>query len=73
MVVVRDGVQTATANHEAALTVLNGTCGKVLPTAEILAYMQSEFVQGEKGAVKGDKWPDGRKDNVPPPPWSATA
>ena len=69
VVVVKDGVATATAHHEKALTVMNATCGKVLPTAEIISYMKTQYVQGEKGAVKGVMWPDGRKDNVPPPPW----
>lgn len=69
VVVVGDGVATATAHHDKALTVMNATCGKVLPTAEILKYMQTQFVKGEPGAVKGVRWPDGRKDNAPAPPW----
>ena len=69
VVVVGDGVATATAHHDKALTVMNATCGKVIPTAEILKYMQTEFVKGEPGAVKGVRWPDGRKDNAPGPPW----
>ena len=69
VVVVGDGVATATAHHDKALTVMNATCGKVIPTAEILTYMRTDFVKGEPGAAKGVKWPDGRKDNAPPPPW----
>jgi len=68
VVVVGDGVATATAHHDKALTVLNATCGKVIPTAEIVSYMEQDFVLGEAGAVKGVKHSDGRKDNVPPPP-----
>lgn len=65
VIVVRDGVATATAHHEKALTVLNATCGKVIPAADIVSYMKNEFVLGEVGAVKGVKHPDGRKDNAP--------
>ena len=52
---------------------MNATCGKVIATADILKYMEEEFVKGESGAVKGVLWPDGRKDNVPPPPWTTAA
>jgi nicotinamidase-related amidase len=69
VIVVGDGVATATAHHEKALTVMNATCGKVISTAELVKYMQTQFVKGKAGAVKGVLWPDGRKDNVPPPPW----
>mmetsp|Transcript_114118 Transcript_114118/g.333577 ORF Transcript_114118/g.333577 Transcript_114118/m.333577 type:complete len:290 (-) Transcript_114118:35-904(-) len=62
VVVVSDGVATATAHHDAALTVMNATVSKVLPTADVVAYMEDEFVLGEKGAVKGVLHPDGRKD-----------
>jgi hypothetical protein len=72
VIVVQDGVATATAHHDKALTVMNATCGKTLPTAEILSYMTNKFVKGEAGAVKGVLWPDGRKDNVPPPLWTTT-
>jgi len=73
VVVVEDGVATATAHHEKALTVMNATCGKVISTAEIVEYMKARFVPGAKGAVKGVLWPDGRKDNGPPPPWITAA
>ena len=73
VIVVQDGVATATAHHDKALTVMNATCGKVIATADILKYMEEEFVKGESGAVKGVLWPDGRKDNVPPPPWTTAA
>ncbi len=73
VVVVQDGVATATAHHDKALTVMNATCGKVISTADIVAYMKTEFVKGESGAVKGVLWPDGRKDNVAPPPWTTAA
>ena len=53
--------------------MMNATCGKVIATADILKYMEEEFVKGESGAVKGVLWPDGRKDNVPPPPWTTAA
>merc|ERR550532_2209765 len=68
VIVVQDGVATATAHHDKALTIMNATCGKTLPTAEIVSYMEQDFVLGEAGAVKGVKHSDGRKDNVPPPP-----
>ena len=63
VVVVRDGVGTATAHQEKALTLINVTCGQVLPTAETVEYMKTAFVLGEKGAVKGVTHPDGRKDD----------
>lgn len=69
VVVVQDGVATATAHHDKALTVMNATCGKVLPAKQIVEYMETQYVKGEAGAVKGVNWPDGRTDNVPPPPW----
>eukprot|EP00282_Hemiselmis_andersenii_P000686 CAMPEP_0114111454 /NCGR_PEP_ID=MMETSP0043_2-20121206/1863_1 /TAXON_ID=464988 /ORGANISM="Hemiselmis andersenii, Strain CCMP644" /LENGTH=308 /DNA_ID=CAMNT_0001203489 /DNA_START=13 /DNA_END=936 /DNA_ORIENTATION=+ len=68
VVVVSDGVATATAHHETALTVMNATCGKVLKTADVVTYLQKDFVKGEAGKYKGINHPDGRKDNVPPPP-----
>ena len=49
--------------------MMNATCGKVIATADIVAYMEKEFVMGEPGAFKGVLHPDGRKDNVPPPAW----
>jgi len=63
VVVAKDGVATATAHHEAGLTIINATCGKTISTEDIVAYMQNDFVLGEKGAVKGTKHPDGRKDD----------
>jgi nicotinamidase-related amidase len=62
VVVVRDAVATATANHEIALKVAGGTCAKVLTADEVVAYMQNDFTVGEPGAVKGKTFPDGRKD-----------
>lgn len=67
VIVPGDAVATATAHHEIALTVMNATCGKVLPTAEVLKYMNEDFILGEKGAVKGVMHPDGRKDSNPTP------
>jgi nicotinamidase-related amidase len=61
VVVVRDAVATATSHHEAALTVANGTVAKVLPTDEVVDYLQHHFVVGEPGAVKGTAHPDGRR------------
>ncbi|MEM6678475.1 MAG: isochorismatase family protein [Pseudomonadota bacterium] len=62
VVVVRDAVATATANHEIALKVAGGTCAKVLTADEVVAYMETDFTVGEPGAVKGTTFPDGRKD-----------
>lgn len=62
VVVVGDAVATATANHETALTVANATVAKVLSTEEVARYMENDFVTGERGAVKGTRYPDGRKD-----------
>ena len=62
VIVVKDAVGTATANQEAALTVANGTCAKVLTTQEIVSYLEKGFVLGEAGAVKGTSFPDGRKE-----------
>jgi len=61
--VVGDAVATATANQETALTVANSTVAKVLSTEEVVHYMQNDFVAGEPGAVKGTRYPDGRKDD----------
>ena len=71
VVVVKDGVATGTAHHDKALTVMNATCGKTLPTEEIIDFMKTKFVKGEVGAVKGVRWPDGRKDNHINPPWDS--
>ena len=62
VVVVRDAVATATANHEIALKVAGGTCAKVLTAQEVVAYIENDFVVGDAGAVKGKTFPDGRKD-----------
>jgi hypothetical protein len=44
------------------LKVAGSTCAKVLSTAEVIGYMQNDFITGEPGAVKGTRHPDGRKD-----------
>lgn len=62
VVVVKDAVATATANHDMALTVANSTVAKVLSTADVVDYMQDKFHPGALGAVKGKTYPDGRKD-----------
>lgn len=62
VVVVGDAVATATANQQTALTVANSTVAKVLSTADVVQYMQNDFVTGEPGAVKGTGFPDGRKE-----------
>ncbi|MEM0991203.1 MAG: cysteine hydrolase [Pseudomonadota bacterium] len=62
VVVAGDAVSTATANHEIALKVANSTVAKVLPTDEIVAYMENDFTVGAPGAVKGTTFPDGRRD-----------
>ena len=67
VVVVRDAVASGTPHHESALTVINASCGKVLPTSEVVDYMLSAYVEGGVGAVKGVCHPDGRKDAVAPP------
>ncbi len=61
VVVVGDAVATATANQQTALTVADSTVAKVLSTADVLCYMERDFVTGERGAVKGTHHPDGRK------------
>ncbi|WP_296766576.1 isochorismatase family protein [Sediminimonas sp.] len=63
VVVVRDAVATATANQETALTVANSTVANVLSTEEVVAYMENDFVTGAPGAVKGTRFPDGRKED----------
>jgi nicotinamidase-related amidase len=63
VVVVSDAVATATANQETALTVARSTVAKVLPTDEVISYMENDFVTGKPGAVKGTTHPDGRKDD----------
>ena len=63
VVVVSDAVATATANQEAALTIARSTVANVLPTDEVVSYMENEFVTGERGAVKGTAHPDGRKQD----------
>jgi len=62
VVVPKDAVATATANHHRALSVLNGTCAKVVGAETIVDYMKNQFVHGERGAVKGGAHPDGRKE-----------
>jgi nicotinamidase-related amidase len=62
VVVVKDAVATATANQEIALQVASSTVARVLPTDDVVHYMQHDFVTGEPGAVKGTRHPDGRKD-----------
>jgi len=61
VVLVRDAIATATANHEIALQIANSTVAKVLPTDDVIRYMKNDFVTGEPGAVKGTRHPDGRK------------
>jgi nicotinamidase-related amidase len=60
VIVANDGVATATANHEAGLTIINATSGNIISTKDIVSYMNNDFVLGEKGAVKGITHPDGR-------------
>jgi nicotinamidase-related amidase len=62
VVVVGDAVATATDNQKTALTVANSTVAKVLSTNEVVSYMKNDFLTGERGAVKGTRHPDGRKD-----------
>ncbi len=62
VVVVRDAVATATALHETALEVANGTVSKVLTTEEVLTYLENDFATGAPGAVKGTSFPDGRRE-----------
>lgn len=63
VILVSDAVATATANHETALTIANGTVAKVLTTEEVVQYMQNDFVSGKPGAVKGKNFPDGRRED----------
>lgn len=63
VVVVSDAVATATANHEIALKVAASTVAKVVSTDEVIQYMKEDFVTGEPGAVKGTRFPDGRKED----------
>jgi predicted methyltransferase MtxX (methanogen marker protein 4) len=63
VIVARDGVATATIHHEVGLIISNEACGSVISTEDIVSYMHNDFVLGEKGAVKGDKHPDGRNDD----------
>ncbi len=63
VVIVGDAVATATANQEIALTVASSTVAKVVSTDEVVTYMQNDFTTGEPGAVKGTRFPDGRKDD----------
>ena len=62
VVLVRDAIATATANHEIALKVASSTVAKVASTQDVLGYMKNDFVTGEPGAVKGTSHPDGRKE-----------
>lgn len=68
VIVVSDAVATVTAHHEAALTIMNATCGVVLTTDEVVDYMKNKFTLGKAGAVKGDPargsdHPDGRRND----------
>ncbi|WP_121065279.1 cysteine hydrolase [Chachezhania antarctica] len=62
VVIVGDAVDTATANQAIALKVANSTVANVLSTDVLVDYMTTDFVVGERGAVKGTRFPDGRKD-----------
>ena len=62
VVIVGDAVATATANQEIALKVANSTVAKVISTEEVVRYMENDFVVGAPGAVKGTRFPDGRKE-----------
>ncbi len=61
VVVVADAVATATANQQTALTIAKSTVAKVVSTADVIRYLEHDFVTGEPGAVKGTHHPDGRK------------
>lgn len=63
VVLAGDAVATATANQKIALKVASSTVAKVLPTDDVLHYMQHDFITGEPGAVKGTRHPDGRSDD----------
>ncbi|MCC6008615.1 MAG: isochorismatase family protein [Rhodobacteraceae bacterium] len=63
VVVVGDAVATATANQRIALKVADSTVGKVLSTEDVIRYMEDDFVTGKVGAVKGTRFPDGRKED----------
>jgi len=63
VVVVGDAVATATANQEKALTIANSTCAKVLSTDDLIHYLENDFTTGQPGAVKGTRYPDGRKED----------
>ena len=62
VVIVGDAVATATANQEIALEVARSTVAKVVSAAELVRYIEHDFVVGAPGAVKGTRFPDGRKD-----------
>lgn len=62
VVIVGDAVATATANQEIALQVADSTVAKVVSTDELVRYMEHDFVVGAPGAVKGTRFPDGRKE-----------
>ena len=63
VVLVSDAVATATANHEIALTVAKGSIAKVITTGDVVNYMENNHVTGQAGAVKGNRYPDGRKED----------
>lgn len=63
VVVVSDAVATATAHQATALAIANGTVAKVLTTDQVVHYMEKDFETGKPGAVKGKKYPDGRKED----------
>jgi len=63
VVVVSDAVATATANQKIALEVANSTVAKVLSSDDVVHYLKNDFVAGKPGAVKGTRFPDGRKDD----------
>ena len=67
VVVVGDGVATATANQQTALTILGATVANVISTSDIVSYMKNDYVEGKPGAVKGKETPDGRKQPYSPP------
>ncbi len=62
VVVVGDAVATRQQTRRMLTTIANGTCAKVLATADLIHYMEKISRPESPGAVKGTGHPDGRKE-----------
>merc|ERR1712194_136340 len=65
VVVAEDCVATPTTMHKNAMDGMKHAYCQLTTSEDLVEYMKTQYVQGDKGAVKGIAHPDGRKDNSP--------